>query len=275
MGLRILITVLFLVLTASVSNAYTIVMRDGRRVEIPDEFNVTKSTLTYGVGQEIQITIQLAAVDIAATERANSETQGSFLLKANTPKGPDERAPQVRRATAGRSITNADLEKYRQARVESEKEYESRRRELGLPSLEERRREVAGIEDRTLEQVRSMRAQEEAYWRSRADALRAEMAVNQAQLQLRQPQGEIPSPYAFSSFPAFLPFDSVGFGITTGPFTGFRRFPFSPFSGFLSTPITPFPTFPVFRGHGRTPVFRSPGVRINPRPSHVNHGSRR
>lgn len=269
--------VVFLALTVSAVNAYTVIMRDGRRVEIPNEFTVTNSTLTYEVGNGIQITIQLNTVDIAATERGNSEAQRSFLKKANAPKAPVQRATQTSRATAERSITNADLEKYRRARVESEKEYENRRMELGLPSMEERRREVAAIDDRTVEQVRSMRAQEEAYWRSRADALRAEMAANGAQFELRQRREEIPS-YSFGSFPAFLPFDTVGFGITAGPFNGFRRFPSSPFSSFLSTPITPFPTFPftpVFRGRGRTPVFGAPGVRINPRPSHINHGRRR
>ena len=267
--------VVFLALTVSAVNAYTVIMRDGRRVEIPNEFTVTNSTLTYEVGNGIQITIQLNTVDIAATERANGEAQRSFLMKANAPQASVQRATQTSRATAKRSITNADLEKYRRARVESEKEYENRRKELGLPSLEERRREVAAIEDRTVEQVRRMRAQEEAYWRSRADAFRAEMAASEAQFELRQRREEIPSSYSFGSFPAFLPFDTVGFGITAGPFTGFRRFSTSPFSSFLSTPITPFPTFPAFRGRGRTPVFRAPGVRINPRPSHINHGRRR
>ncbi len=64
---------LFLALTVSVVNAYTVVMRDGRRVEIPNEFTVTNSTLTYEVGNGFQITIQLTTVDIAATERANNE----------------------------------------------------------------------------------------------------------------------------------------------------------------------------------------------------------
>ena len=207
---------MFLALTVSVVNAYTVVMRDGRRVEIPNEFAVTNSTLTYDVGNGIQITIQLNTVDIGATERANGETRGSFLMKTTAPQAPVE---QTRRTAAGRSITNADLEKYRRARVESENEYETRRKELGLASIEERRREVAAIEDRTLEQVRNMRAQEEAYWRSRAEALRAEMAANEMRMgALRQSPAEIPWSYSFGGFPAFGPFD--GFGITTGHLAG-------------------------------------------------------
>ncbi|HEU4872462.1 MAG TPA: hypothetical protein VFT44_05125, partial [Pyrinomonadaceae bacterium] len=151
---KVLFAALFLFLTVSVVNAYTVVMRDGRRVEIPNEFAVTSSTLTYDVGNGIQITIQLNTVDIVATERANGEAVGSFLRKATAPQVPVEPAPQT---NAQRSITNTDLEKYRRARVEGENEYEKRRQELGLPSMEERRREVAAIEDRTVEHVRNLR----------------------------------------------------------------------------------------------------------------------
>ena len=68
---RVFFAVVFLALTVSAVNAYTVVMRDGRRVEIPNEFTVTNSTLTYEVSNGFQVTIQLNTVDIAATERAN------------------------------------------------------------------------------------------------------------------------------------------------------------------------------------------------------------
>jgi hypothetical protein len=269
---KVFFAVVFLALTVSAVNAYTVVLRDGRRVEIPNEFTVTNSTLTYAVSNGFQVTIQLNTVDIAATERANGEAQGSFVTKANAPEAQVARASQ-RRGTAGRSITNADLEKYRRARVESEKEYEARSKELGLPSLEDRRREAEAIQDRTLEQVRNMRAQEEAYWRIRADAFRAQMAANEAQFGAsRQRQDETPWSY-WGGFPAFGAFDGVGFG--AGSFGRFRRFSSSPFDGFLATPITPFPTFPFtqgFRGHGRT--FQAPGVRINTRPVHTGRSHR-
>jgi len=61
---RIFFAALFLSLTVSAVSAYTVVMRDGRRVEIPNEFAVTNSTLTYDVGSGMQVTIQLNTVDI-------------------------------------------------------------------------------------------------------------------------------------------------------------------------------------------------------------------
>lgn len=262
---RTLIAALLLISSVSLASAYTVVMRDGRRVEIPNEFTITDSTLTYGVSNGVQITIQLNTVDVAATERLNGEPAGSLLLKASAPKEVVEPAPQVR-PSAGRTITNADLEKFRNARVENE----NRRRELGLPSIEDRQLETAAIEDRTLEQVRAMRAQEEAYWRSRAEAFRAEAAATEAQRSSsRQTFDDAPWSYSFGGFPAFGPFD--GFGISTGRFNRVRRSP-SPFDGFLATPITPFPSF---RNPGRTRIFTVPGTRINPRPINRGRGSHR
>ena len=258
---RVFFAVVFLALTVSAVNAYTVVMRDGRRVEIPNEFTVTNSTLTYAVSNGFQVTIQLNTVDIAATERANGQPTGSFSQKA----AASAAVPTTPQARARRSITNQDLEVYRKARVENERAYEEKRIELGLPSAEDRRREVAEIEDRTLEQVRSMRAQEEAYWRTRAEAMRAEMAASEAQFGFRQQPAEIP--WSFSSIGSGFPFDGFGFGIGGGSFNRFRRFSSSPFDGFLATPITQFPRFSNFP----RPVFRAPGVRINPRPFHGRH----
>ena len=261
---KVFFAVVFLALTVSAVNAYTVVLRDGRRVEIPNEFTVTNSTLTYEVSNGFQVTIQLNTVDIAATERANRQPTGSFLQKAGAPAA----VPNTPQTRARRSITNQDLEVYRKAREENERVYEEKRKELGLPSAEDRRREVAEIEDRTLEQVRSMRAQEEAYLRSRAEALRAEAAANEA----RSGSSRQDIPWSYSSFGGgFLPFDGFGFGVGDGRFGRFRRFGSSPFDGFLATPITPFPTF----RDGRRPVFRAPGVRVNSRPFRGGHGSRR
>jgi len=122
--------------------------------------------------------------------------------------------------------------------------------------------------------VRNMRAQEEAYWRSRTEALRAEAAANEARMGAlrQQPQLETPWAYSWGGFPAFGAFDSFGFGITGGPFGRFGRFRSSPFDGFLATPITPFPRVPFT---GRRNVFTPRGVQINPRPMHRGHGSRR
>ena len=261
------------------ANAYTIVMRDGRRLEIPDKFTVGSSTVTYEAGSDIQVTIQLNTVDVAATERANGEGPGAFLLRANAPK-PVATSVSQARPRAGRSITNTDLEPHRRKRVEGERDYERQREELGLPSREERAREVAEIQERTLEQIRHMRQQREmeeaAYWRGRAESMRAGMDANQAEMDFWRAQvgaGSIIYPDG-----GFVPGDGFGVGIDGHRFRRFGRFRVSdPFQGFLSTPITPFPRFP---SSFRRPIFVAPRGRINQRPNPGRghgrgHGGRR
>src|ERR1043165_1695979 len=224
---RVLIAALVLVFGAVSASAYTIVMRDGRKVQIPDRFMVTNSTLTYEAGDDIQVTIQLNTVDIAATERANSEAKGAFLARVAPMQllvGP---APLAQRGRAARSITNADLEMYRRARVQGEQDYERSRKELGLPSMEERRREAQAIQERTLEQVRNMRQQqqleEEAEGRNRAQLFR--MDLNDC----RGPRlMDCQAAFPFDGFSSF-PFDGSGFGNGIGGFGRFNRLPVSLF----------------------------------------------
>ncbi|HEY2963753.1 MAG TPA: hypothetical protein VGJ37_15145 [Pyrinomonadaceae bacterium] len=227
---RVLVVALTLAFGAVSANAYTIVMRDGRRVEIPDEFTVTGSMLTYETSPGIQVTIQLRTINVDATERANGAPRGSFVLHSSRPNQVNA-APQTQ-TSARRSITNADLEEYRRARIASEKAYEKRRKELGLPSVETQRQEVAAVTERTQEQLRNRRGREEAdeaYWRERATVLRTDMAANEAQIDfVRQRLNELPVSYSFNQFTPIYPFAAgnllnPGFQILPSPFNR-RRF---------------------------------------------------
>ena len=207
---RLLVASFLLIFTATAASAYTLVMRNGRRVEIPNTFTLTKSTLTYETAPGIQVTVQLAGIDIAATERVNGQTAGSFAATATPPAEP----VQTRRTTATRSVTNQDLEAYRRARVENERQ----RQELGLPSAEDRRREVEEIDNRTQEQIRDMRSREELdFWRNRAMSLETQMVTTQAQISNMNNQ--------VNDYPWAYPY---GVGLVTGgfpfAFDGFNRF---------------------------------------------------
>lgn len=214
---RFIMAVVFLVLTATVASAYTLCMRNGRRIEIPNDFTVTASTLTYTVGSGIQITHQLSGIDIAKTERVNGEPSGSFMARASAPAQlvapPTQAQPR-----AQRSITNRDLESYRRTRIESELAYDKRRKELGLSSAEDGRRKTAAVTDRTYQQLLGMRnkdADAEQYWRERASSLRSEESTTLAQIEyVRQRLAEIPSTNSLSAF-------SSPFGLSSGPFMNF------------------------------------------------------
>src|SRR5256885_5922606 len=182
-------------LMASAACAYTIIMRDGRRVEIPANFTVNGRTLTYEAAPNINVTLQLSTIDISATERANNEQPGGIFkhvapeaATAQANKPPNSSSTKVvngSSTSARRTITNRDLEASRRTRLESEAAYERRRRELGLPSLEETRRRNEEQARRLREELSNREAadsQAESYWRSRADELRTEIAVIDAEI---------------------------------------------------------------------------------------------
>jgi hypothetical protein len=179
--------VLVCVLSAA-ANAYTVIMRGGRRLEIPSSFMVTTSTLTYEVSPGVQVSLNLAAIDIVATEKANSELPGSLLRRAEIAPGQSlpSAAANAPAQSAKRTITNQDLEASVRRRRESELAYEHRRKELGLPSVEESRRQAAAESDLIageLAQARASERESENYWRVRATALRTEMEVLDEQQQ--------------------------------------------------------------------------------------------
>jgi hypothetical protein len=170
-------------LLAVAASAYTVVMLGGRHVEIPDRFTVTPLALTYEAAPGINITILMSSIDIAATERANNEPAGALLKRAARQEPQKRVSGQTRRPR--RELTAVEIEAARRARQRSEQEYERRRIELGLPSVEESRRrneeETRRLRELSL-QSEAERAQSETYWRSRASQLRTEIASLSAQI---------------------------------------------------------------------------------------------
>lgn len=172
-GARLLAACLLACLLAGAASAYTLVMRGGRRVEIPEAFELTRATLTYEAAPGVNITLPLDHVDVEATERANGEPAGGFFRRARqegTSRGQATAAPAV----AARTLTNRELEAARRARVESERSYELRRKELGLPSAEEMRLR-AEREDRFMHELAVRQAEEEAAFERYRRALAAEI----------------------------------------------------------------------------------------------------
>jgi hypothetical protein len=172
--------VLLLLACAVTASAYTLVFRDGRRLEIPSEFTLTRTTLTYEASPGFTKTMQLILIDVSATERANHEAPGGFFKHAEETPTVTQPAPQARR-----TLTNRDLAAVRQRRIESERAYEKRRRELGLPTVEEtrNRQEAEGAVLRArLREASVGKAREETYWRERARELRTEIAMTDNQI---------------------------------------------------------------------------------------------
>lgn len=238
---RTALVFLFVFIFAVSVNAYTVVMHGGRRVEIPARFVVTPSTLTYEVSPGVQITIAVAAIDIPATEKINNELPGSFMRRvpagAIESHGTTEARIQTHATGARRTITNRDLEAAMRRRHDSELAYESRRKQLGLPSVEESRRQAnaeSNLITVELEQKRVAERESENYWRERATALRTEMAAMDAELAylrarldegpLMPSNGLIGGWSSVSSITRGVPFGNFG-GRQFGNFGGAAAFP--------------------------------------------------
>ena len=199
--------------TPLVANAYTIIMRDGRRIEIPDNFEVGPSTLTYETSPGFQVTLQLSTIDIYATERINRQPIGSLVQHSNPPKTQ----PAPVRTKASKAVTNADLEKFRRKRIASEVAYERRRKELGLPSVEQSRLEAMAITDRMHDQLVNKRAadeESEEYWRQRAGDLRVDLVETNSRInQIQTRLNELSSNGPFGSYNSpFLSVDQLAYG---------------------------------------------------------------
>ena len=206
--------VLFVALTAFTASAYTVVMRDGRRVEIPNEFTVTNSTLTYPAGQGIQITIQLNTVDIAATERANGQAAGALLRNASAPKEVPKRDCSNANARAHGQLPTATSKLIESPVKRKTRSTKSDARSWACLQWKNDGREAAEIQERTREQLLSMRAQEEMTRDTGAVVplpLRTELAATHAQIEfLRRRINELSFSNSFGVFSTGIPFGTVG-----------------------------------------------------------------
>ena len=227
---RIVSVFVFVCIVTATVNAYTVIMRGGRRIEIPSSFVVTTSTLTYEVSPGVQVTLNLAAIDIPATEAANHELPGSLLRRVpaaatDQSRAEKEDATRPSTPTLRPTVTNRDLETSSRRRREAELAYERRRKELGLPSVEESRRQTALESDsitRELEQTRTLEKESESYWRARASELRTEIAALDGEIGFVRSQLDEPLfsgvNGSFTSVTSVVPFISFG---NTGRHGGF------------------------------------------------------
>ena len=101
LGRHLMSAACLLFVLAATTSAYSIVMRGGKRIEIPAQFSVTNTTLTYETAPGFWITLQMAAVDIPATERANNEMPGSLLGRATKEREPPR---DVRKDKSGAGV---------------------------------------------------------------------------------------------------------------------------------------------------------------------------
>lgn len=166
------------------ANAYTLVLRSGRRVQIPDAFRVTPSAVVYEASPGFTVTVWLSNVDTAATEKANAEPAGSFARRIGRDEAwagaaSAQAAPKPARGAATKTVTNRELEPSRLRREAQEAEYERTRQERGMPSRRELQRRVEEQDQRLREWARQA---EEERLASEVESLRTELTHVRRQL---------------------------------------------------------------------------------------------
>jgi len=106
---------------------YVLVLRDGKRLEVRDEYRIVNEVAIFTTSDGRRISIALANIDIAATERVNGQGDGAFRAQARPPRPigahehpmpsvaatpPPPTSPKPASTTAQkpvRTLTNADF----------------------------------------------------------------------------------------------------------------------------------------------------------------------
>lgn len=173
---------------------YVLVLRDGRRLEVRDEYRIVNEVAVFTTLDGRRISIALANIDIPATERVNGLRDGEFRAQAQPPRpiGAREDAQPPVAATPPaaspkpapkaaqkpmRTLTNADFGRtvYRTAERPVTSAKMSSEREQTTPS--------ASSSDAAL-------ANNEAYWRGRARNLLTEIYAQQEIIRMLSNQAQ-------------------------------------------------------------------------------------
>ena len=122
-----------------------------------------------------------------------------------------------------KTVTNADLERFKQKRIQSEAEYRAKYKELGMPSPEELERRNAEDKRRLVEfsqKLRYEKRQTQDYWQSQSVFLRNEIASVSAQINFLNKQiAALPSQNSIFDSP---PIYTIGY-LSNGYQRGYQR----------------------------------------------------
>jgi hypothetical protein len=256
---------LFFFLLPVAANAYTLVLRGGRHVTVPDDFKVTPTAVLYEAAPGLSVTVWLTNVDVAATEKANAEPAGSFArrIKRGAAGGDAAQTPspvKTDRRAGPKVITNKDLEPSRLRREAQEAEYERTRRERGMPSRQELR-QYFEEQDRRLHES-ALRIEEERA-EAELESVRSELVdvkrnLYELSLRLSQQTGaDIPAYVSPNYYPYYYaPPVQVITRFPFGRHGGFGRGSFGFYPGGRAWPYNPWQgrPFPSLRG---VPLYRS------------------
>jgi hypothetical protein len=227
---RFLIVFSLVVLLPLIANAYTLVLKDGRRIEVKEKYRIVSDVVIFTLPEGNRFSISLDKINISATELANGVESGAFVRNTTEPEKitdkettnktaiVDEDPTLASRPTA-RKITNSDFEKYRVRREEMMKDVANRastKAESTPPVSDPAAEKDAAF----LAQRREREKNKETYWRGRSKALLTELRVQEEQIAALEGEVEnsrrIQTPPNVSIYNAPAPYIYPGPGVRIG-----------------------------------------------------------
>lgn len=229
---RFLVAFCVVVFLPLLTSAYTLVLKDGRRLEIREQYRIVKDIAVFTLADNTRFSLSLEKINIAETELANGLTAGLFLKNTSAPSKEtdnttkaDDNPITASRATSHK-ITNSDFDKYRIRREETNKDATERAAAKVASNLAANPAANPNLTgavvnpvnpavsaqtaaqtafDADLAQYREEQKNKEIYWRTRARTLLTQMRVEEEQLALLRGQLENTRQQPTSSVSVYTP----------------------------------------------------------------------
>jgi hypothetical protein len=207
---RFLVALFLVAFLPLITQAYTIVLKDGQRIEVREKYRIVNDIGVFTLPEGNRFSVSIDKINISATELANGENEGSFFKNAAEPPKISDSAekkdkvlidedPIANSKPMARKITNSDFERYKVRREEMIKESSSRANAKNSqnsdsnntqannpnPAPTQAERDAAFLAD-----YRQREKNKEDYWRGRSKALLTEMRVQEEQINSLQAQIE-------------------------------------------------------------------------------------
>lgn len=212
---RFLVALSLVVLLPLITQAYTLVLKDGRRVEVREKYRIVNEIGVFTLPEGNRFSVSLDKINVSATELANGESEGAFVKNAvepakigdntsNSDKPVVDEDPIASSRPMARKITNSDFERYKVRREEMMKESANKANAKNqangptngsannspntppsAPTLTQADKDAAFLAD-----YRQKEKNKEEYWHTRAKTLLTEMRVQEEQINSLQAQIE-------------------------------------------------------------------------------------
>ena len=200
---RFIMTLSVIILLPLIAQAYTLVLKDGRRVEVREKYRIVSDIAVFTLPEGNRFSVSLDKINIAATELANGESEGTFVKntteplkvtdKTNNAKSIIDQDPIASSRPIGRKITNSDFDRYKARREEMLKDSTNRANAKAAtqPNTADVPNDKTERDTATfLAEHREKEKNREEYWRGRSRALLTELRVEEEQINSLQGQIE-------------------------------------------------------------------------------------